>query len=99
MLTRRLFSGQGHGSAFARAASNGMGTLDWDDCESMVDEVVRQKLADPNRLGLGGWSQGGFLTAWGVAATKNKFKAGVMGAGVADWSQLAAESDLPDFEV
>ena len=65
----------------------------------MVDEVIKRKIADPNRLGIGGWSQGGFLTAWGVSVTKNRFKAGVMGAGVADWAQLAAESDLPEFEV
>lgn len=76
-----------------------MGTKDWDDCESMIDAVIKKKLADPDHLGIGGWSQGGFLTAWGVGSTKKRFKAGIMGAGVADWGQLAAESDLPDFEV
>ena len=39
------------------------------------------------------------MTAWGVSKTKNKFKAGVMGAGVSDWGQLTAESDMPEFEV
>ena len=39
------------------------------------------------------------MTAWAVTATKNRFRAGVMGAGVSDWGQLAAESDLPEFEV
>ncbi|KAH8117706.1 peptidase S9 prolyl oligopeptidase active site domain protein [Phellopilus nigrolimitatus] len=90
--------GQGYGSDFARAAHGGMGTLDWSDCESMLNEAVARGLADPGRLGIGGWSQGGFMTAWGVATTKNRFKAGVMGAGVCDWGQLAAESDLPEFE-
>ena len=89
----------GHGSTFARAAVKSADTLDWTDCESMVDEVVKQKLADPSRLGIGGWSNGGFLTAWGVTATKNRFKAGVMGAGISDFEQLCAESDVPDLVV
>ena len=89
----------GHGSTFARAAVRGAGALDWADCESMVDEVVRQKLADPSRLGIGGWSFGGFLTAVGVSTTKNRFKAGVMGAGISDFEKLCAESDIPDWVV
>ena len=89
----------GRGHAFAAAAHAGMGTVDWSDCESMLDEAIKLGLADPKRLGIGGWSQGGFMTAWGVTATKNRFRAGVMGAGVSDWGQLAAESDLPEFEV
>lgn len=51
------------------------------------------------QLAIGGWSQGGFLTAWGVSQTKNKFRCGVMGAGVSDWGSLTTESDMPDFEV
>ncbi|KAL5485726.1 hypothetical protein ACEPAI_6767 [Sanghuangporus weigelae] len=90
--------GQGRGSKFGRAAHGGMGTIDWSDCESMLDRLIDDGIADPNRLGIGGWSQGGFLTAWGVAKTKNRFKAGVMGAGVSDWGMLTATSDLPDFE-
>ncbi|KAI5117832.1 hypothetical protein M0805_003309 [Coniferiporia weirii] len=90
--------GQGHGSEFARAAHGGMGTLDWSDCASMLDTLIKRGFADPSRLGIGGWSQGGFMTAWGVTATKNRFKAGVMGAGVSDWGQIAAESDMPEFE-
>lgn len=76
-----------------------MGTLDWSDCEDMVHAAIERGLADPTRLGICGWSQGGFMTAWGVGNTKNKFKAGVMGAGVSDWGSLAAESDMPEFEV
>lgn len=76
-----------------------MGTLDWSDCYSMVEEAIRRGFADPNRLGIGGYSQGGFLTAWGVTKTKNIFKAGVMGAGVSDWGMMAAENDLPEIVV
>ena len=74
-----------------------MGTVEWDDVMATVDAAVDAGIADPDRLGIGGWSQGGFLTAWAVTAT-DRFKVGVMGAGVSDWSMMAATSDLPDFE-
>ncbi|KAI5121214.1 hypothetical protein M0805_007224 [Coniferiporia weirii] len=89
--------GQGHGTGFARATHGGTVALDWSDCASMLDTVIKRGFADPSRLGLGGWSFGGFMTAWGVTATKNRFKAAVMGAGISDWGQMAAESDLPWF--
>jgi dipeptidyl aminopeptidase/acylaminoacyl peptidase len=89
--------GRGHGNAFANAARAGMGTVEWDDVMAATDAAVERGIADPDRLGIGGWSQGGFLTAWAVTQT-NRFRAGVMGAGVSDWGMMAATSDLPTFE-
>ncbi|KZV97047.1 alpha/beta-hydrolase [Exidia glandulosa HHB12029] len=88
----------GRGSAFAETMRGGVGTVDWTDCEDMVDAAIARGIADPKRLGIGGWSQGGFMTAWGVAQSKNKFKAGCMGAGVSDWGSMSEESDMPEFE-
>jgi dipeptidyl aminopeptidase/acylaminoacyl peptidase len=87
----------GRGREFASAARGTMGSLEWDDVLAVVDSAVAAGIADPDRLGIGGWSQGGFLTAWAVTAT-DRFRAGVMGAGVSDWSMMAATSDLPAFE-
>ncbi|KAI0322906.1 Alpha/Beta hydrolase protein [Amylostereum chailletii] len=89
---------QGRGHAFAAAAHEGVGANDWADCESMVDEVVRLKLADPKRLAVAGWSHGGSLTAWGVSMTKTKFKAAVVGAGVTNWEGMVMESGSPELE-
>lgn len=89
--------GVGHGHAFAAAARGDMGGTEWSDLERLVDAAVDAGVADPGRLGIGGWSQGGFLTAWAVTAT-DRFRVGVMGAGVSDWGMLAATSDVPDFE-
>ncbi len=89
--------GYGHGNAFATAARGDMGGAEWGDVLSIVDAAVEAGVADPDHLGIGGWSQGGFLTAWAVTAT-NRFKLGVMGAGVSDWGMLAATSDMPTFE-
>jgi dipeptidyl aminopeptidase/acylaminoacyl peptidase len=87
----------GRGNAFATAARGDMGGIEWGDVLAVVDAAIDAGIADPDRLGIGGWSQGGFLTAWAVTAT-DRFKAAVMGAGVSDWGMMAATSDLPAFE-
>src|ERR1700741_4381231 len=52
-----------------------------------VDDLVKRKIADPNRLGIGGWSYGGYMSEWAITQT-NRFKAAVCGAGL---SNLASE--------
>jgi dipeptidyl aminopeptidase/acylaminoacyl peptidase len=89
--------GAGHGDAFAAAARGDMGGAEWQDVMTAVDVAVEKGIADPDRLGIGGWSQGGFLTAWAVTHT-DRFKAAVVGAGPTDWGAMAALSDLPTFE-
>lgn len=89
--------GVGHGNAFAKMARGHVGDGDWTDVLSMVDTAVARGIADEDHLGIGGWSQGGFMTAWAVTQT-HRFKAGVMGAGVSDWGMMTLTSDLPAFE-
>ncbi|KAH7102703.1 alpha/beta-hydrolase [Auriculariales sp. MPI-PUGE-AT-0066] len=88
----------GRGAAFAETQRGGAGTVDWTDCEDMLRAAIERGIADPDRLGICGWSQGGFMTAFGVSQTKNLFKAGCMGAGVSMWASMAMENDMPDFE-
>jgi dipeptidyl aminopeptidase/acylaminoacyl peptidase len=87
----------GHGQAFAASVRADMGGAEWGDVLAAVDAAVERGIADPTRLGIGGWSQGGFLTAWAVTQT-DRFRAGVIGAGVTDWSMLCLTSDAPSFE-
>lgn len=89
--------GAGHGAAFAESVRDTVGNEDYLDIMSGVDLLIEQGLADPDRLGCGGWSQGGFMTAWIVGQT-TRFKAGVMGAGVSDWGMMIATSDIPTYE-
>jgi dipeptidyl aminopeptidase/acylaminoacyl peptidase len=89
--------GMGHGQAFAASVRGDMGGAEWRDVLSAVDAAVESGIADPARLGIGGWSQGGFLSAWAVTQT-DRFKAAVVGAGVTDWSMLCLTSDAPSFE-
>jgi dipeptidyl aminopeptidase/acylaminoacyl peptidase len=89
--------GFGHGESFAAAARGDVGGADYGDVMAAVDIAVARGIADPERLGIAGWSQGGFMTAWAVTQS-TRFKAGVMGAGVSDWGMMVMTSDVPDFE-
>lgn len=89
--------GFGHGETFAAAARGDVGGKDYLDVMVGVDAVIERGIADPERMAIGGWSQGGFMTAWAVTQT-HRFKAGIMGAGVSDWGTMVTESDVPDFE-
>lgn len=89
--------GFGRGSDFADRVSGRVGIEDWGDIQAGIEHVIKLGYADPEQLAIGGWSQGGFMTAWAIGQT-SRFKAGVMGAGVSDWGMMVAESDLPQFE-
>jgi dipeptidyl aminopeptidase/acylaminoacyl peptidase len=89
--------GLGHGAEFARAVRAAVGVLDWPDVESGLEQLVDEGVADPERLALGGWSQGGYMAAWGITQT-TRFRAAVIGAGPTDWGMMVAESDMPTFE-
>jgi dipeptidyl aminopeptidase/acylaminoacyl peptidase len=89
--------GMGRGEQFAAAARGDVGGADFRDVMTAVDAAIERGITDPDRLGIGGWSQGGFMTAWALTRT-DRFKAGIMGAGVSDWGSMVAASDVPDFE-
>ncbi len=69
----------GRGAAFQKAIFADWGNKEVQDLLGAVDEAVRSGVADPERLGLGGWSYGGILTNYTIA-TDTRFKAAVSGA-------------------
>ncbi|MET9342155.1 S9 family peptidase [Nonomuraea sp. NPDC003804] len=84
--------GEGHGHAFAAAVAGAVGMDEWTDIVSGIDLLIADGVADPDRLGIGGWSHGGFMAAWAVGQT-SRFKAAVMGAGISDWGMLVATGE------
>jgi dipeptidyl aminopeptidase/acylaminoacyl peptidase len=72
----------GRGSAYQKAIFADWGNKEVQDLLGAVDEAVRAGIADPERLGIGGWSYGGILTDYTIATTP-RFKAAVSGAGSA----------------
>jgi len=73
----------GRGEAFAAAIYADWGNKDTQDVLAAVDYVLDQKIADPERLGVGGWSYGGILTNF-VIAKDTRFKAAVSGASTSN---------------
>jgi dipeptidyl aminopeptidase/acylaminoacyl peptidase len=72
----------GYGQKFAQAIWADWGNKDFQDDMAMVDYAVEQGIADPAKLGVGGWSYGGISTDFIIAQT-NRFKAAISGAGSA----------------
>ena len=59
------------------------GGADYKDVMAGVDYLIKQGIADPDRLGIGGWSYGGYMAEWAITQT-NRFKASASGAGMVD---------------
>jgi len=72
----------GYGQKFCQAIFADWGNKDYQDDMAMVDYAVEQGLADPDKLGVGGWSYGGITTDFIIGQT-TRFKAAVSGAGEA----------------
>lgn len=88
----------GRGVAFADGVLGDMGGNDFEDLMRGVDDAVARGLADPERLGIAGWSYGGFMTAWAVTQT-TRFKAAMMGAGVSDYHSFHAQTNIQDWDM
>lgn len=83
----------GWGIEFAEANLGDMGGMDFQDIMTGIDALVERGIADPKRLGIGGWSYGGFMTAWAITQT-NRFKAAIAGAAITNWLSFHGTSYL-----
>jgi dipeptidyl aminopeptidase/acylaminoacyl peptidase len=72
----------GRGANYSKSIWADWGHYEVDDLLATVDQVVKMGIADPNKLGVGGWSYGGILTDY-IIASDNRFKAATSGAGTA----------------
>jgi dienelactone hydrolase len=61
-----------------------------------VDQALQQAPIDPQRIGVTGWSYGGFMTMWTVTQT-NRFRAAVAGAGIANWKRSLLQNSTATF--
>jgi dipeptidyl aminopeptidase/acylaminoacyl peptidase len=83
----------GQGEAFTRANVKDFGYGDLRDVMSGVDAAAASNPIDTARLGIWGWSYGGYMTMWTVTQTQ-RFKAAVAGAGLANWQSYYGENDI-----
>ncbi len=86
----------GYGKKFRYANYKDWGGGDYRDLIAGVDHVIQMGVADPQRLGVMGWSYGGYMTSWVITQTK-RFKAASVGAGVTNLVSFNGTSDIPSF--
>jgi dipeptidyl aminopeptidase/acylaminoacyl peptidase len=84
---------QGRGHEFAAAVAGAVGADEWTDILTGIDLLIADEVADADRLGIGGWSHGGFMAAWAVGQT-DRFRAALMGAGISDWGMQVGTGEL-----
>lgn len=86
----------GYGRDFRYANLNDWGGGDFRDLMQGVDLVIEQGIADPARLGICGWSYGGYMSSWAITQT-NRFVAASIGAPVTNLISFIGTSDIPSF--
>jgi len=85
----------GRGTSYVGANYDDVGGGEWQDVLAGAHYAIGRGIADPDRLGIGGWSWGGYLTAWAVTQT-DIFKGAVMGAGLSNLLSDHGQNDIPD---
>lgn len=85
-----------YGNAFRRANVQDWGGGDLEDILAGVDHLVARGIADPKRLGILGWSYGGFMTGWAITRT-DRFRAASFGAGLSNLISMYGQTDIPGF--
>lgn len=87
----------GYGHRFVEMNRGDWGGADFKDIMAGVDFLIARKIADSEKLGIGGWSYGGYMAAWAVTQT-NRFKAAVSGAGISDLATEFGTEDGPAYD-
>lgn len=82
-----------YGRVFAEAVWADWGGEDWKDLQAVLDTVLENPWADPERTGIYGYSYGGFMTSWAIGQT-DRFKAAVCGAPVFNLKSFYGTSDI-----
>jgi dipeptidyl aminopeptidase/acylaminoacyl peptidase len=88
----------GQGEEFTRANMQDFGGGDLRDDLAGVDAAIKKYPIDANRLGVTGWSYGGFMTMWTVTQT-NRFRAAVAGAGIANWQSYYGQNLIDQWMI
>lgn len=88
----------GEGEKFTQGNIKDFGYGDFRDVLAGVDEVLKTLPVDKDRIGLTGWSYGGYMTMWAVTQT-NRFRAAVAGAGIANWQSYYGQNDIDEWMI
>ena len=97
VFTPNVRGSTGYGENFVDMNRADWGGKDFRDVMAGVDHLVAEGVADPNRLGITGWSYGGYMTQWAITQT-NRFKAAVAGGGMTDLLSEFGTENIPGYD-
>ena len=86
----------GEGESFTQGNVKDFGYGDLRDILGGIDHVIGHHHVDRNKMGITGWSYGGFMTMWAVTQT-HRFRAAVAGAGISNWQSYYGENDIDQW--
>jgi dipeptidyl aminopeptidase/acylaminoacyl peptidase len=86
----------GYGTDFRMANRADWGGKDFQDLMAGVDYVIKMGIADENKMGVMGWSYGGFMSSW-IVGHSDRFKAASIGAPVVDLAHQNFTDDIEGF--
>ncbi len=86
----------GYGGTFRSSNFKNLGVGDYDDVISGVDYLIDQGFVDKDKIGVMGWSQGGYISAF-CTTFSDRFKAVSVGAGISNWETYYYSTDIPKF--
>ena len=86
----------GYGEKFRALNVKNLGVGDAWDVISGADFLINKGLVDANKIGVMGWSQGGYISAY-LTTTSQKFKAVSVGAGISNWMTYYVNTDIHPF--
>src|SRR5262249_47568826 len=86
----------GEGGALTPGNVEDLGPRELADHLARVDEVLKVASVDPERLGLAGWSYGGYMAMWSVTQT-TRFRGVVAGAGIANWQSYYGQNGIDQW--
>jgi dipeptidyl aminopeptidase/acylaminoacyl peptidase len=84
----------GYGEDFRWGTWGGWGFNDFDDIMAGVDYTLEHFAVDPERIGVTGYSYGGYLTNWAITHT-DRFAGAIAGASISNWVSDYGTADIP----
>ncbi len=87
----------GYGQKFIEMNRGDWGGGDYRDVMAGVDDLIAKGIADPDKLAIGGWSYGGFMSEWAITQT-TRFKAAVSGAGLSNLISEFGTEQGPSYD-
>ncbi len=86
----------GYGEKFRSSNYRNLGVGDYEDVISGVDHLIELGCVDKDKVGVMGWSQGGYISAF-CTTYSDRFKAISVGAGISNWETYYYNTDIPKF--